>query len=603
MSSVKTGSYSNSHSRPSSGRSSRITEEFDDDDYLEVDTQQIRAAQIKRNARNKGKSKLMHKFKGLGEGEDKEAMLRFKRIGDGIRTILGLHNPVELSSISGTLNLSVQEKGTTSIENIVRFCVENNEFAEDKMVRVVASCWEGALFEYLKSVGYPLVTCFSDPKPATMKILRRGLFADGAAPFTPHYICKRVAPRYDWIQSEDLTSKLSKLREVELLVKRTEKEVMEEDDYTNMLLFLQKMHELRRLETEFRNYSTGELEIARAKLDRAECNEKMARDMVVELERRYMLVSDDLNKSLAYRESVSEELASEKILLDTQLRRLRKMLESCRMATAARCEGRSPLDAPMVAPISVIHDVKDCFKSVRDLHNDVLDFKKTSDKSDNEMRSFIRKQDEEITSLKETIQGLSYDSQCANERAKIATAREKKAIEEVTKVARDIVRREQHSDASRKVTWETSVRWANRAQNLEEKLRKFYPAIKSAIFAGDEGAIAYALAMNKSFGIVPTAEVAQWQETYKMDKEDDLAEEIREAEQEEIRKAAAEKLKAAKGKKGGKGKAGGAKGKGKSASPSRGPSKDPKKKGKASASPAPKSPKKGGSKSPAKKKK
>lgn len=607
MSSIKTGSYSHttSHSRPSSSRSSR-TDLDDDEDYLEVDAAQLRVAQMKRMARNKGKSKLMHKFKGLGEGEDKEAKLRFKRIGDGIRSILGLHNPVELSSISGTLNLPVQEKGSTSIENIVRYCVENNEFAEDKMVRMIGCCWEGALFEYLKSIGYPMSSCFVDPKPATMKVLRRGLFAEGAAPFTPHYVCKRVQPRYDWVQSQDIAPKLAKLREVELFVKRTEKEVMEEDDYTNMLLFLQKMHELRRLENEFRDYATAELEISRSKLDRAESNEKMARQMLVDVENRYVTVSADLNKKLANRESVGDELASEKILLDTQLRRLRKVVQSCHAATAARCQERSPLDPPVVAPISVMQDVDTCFKAVRDIHKDVIDFKKVADKSDNDMRAFIKTQADEISHLKMTVEGLRFDVSKANEKARIAGAREKKAIEEVTKVARDIVRREQHSDASRKVTWETSVRWANRAQGLEEKLRKFFPAIKSAVFSGDDGAIAFALAMNKAFGIVPSAEVTQWQELYLMDKEDILANELREEERERIRKINADKVKAAAakgGKKGTKkgGKAASSKGRGKS-SASRGPSKDTKKKsGKTSASPAPK--KKAASKSPAKKKK
>lgn len=597
-------SYHSSNSRPSSSRTSRAGDD-DDDEYLEVDTQQVRAQQLKRVARNKGKSKLMHKFKGLGEGEDKEAKLRFKRIGDGIRTILGLHNPVELSSISGNLNLPTQEKGMNSIENIVRFCVENNEFSEDKMIRVISNCWEGALFEYLKSVGFPMITCFADPKPATMKVLRKGLFADGSAPFTPHYICKRVQPRYDWIQSQDIAPKLAKLREVELFVKQTEKEVMEEDDYTNMLLFLQKMHELRRLENEFRDYATAELEISRAKVDRAESNEKMAKDMLVDCESRYMHVAENVNKRLANRESVANQLTSEKILLDMQLRRLRKMVNSCEIATSARCEGRSPLDPPAVAPISVLHDIDKCFKSVRDIHKDVMDFKRAADKSDDEMREFIKKQDAEIKSLKQTMEGLQFDCAKANERCRIATAREKKAIEEVSKVAKDIVRREQHADASRKVTWETSVRWANRAQGLEEKLRKFYPAIKSAIFAGDAGAAAFALAMNKAFGIVPSTMVLEWQETYLMTAEDGLASQFREEERERIRKLNADNLKAATGKKGlkgkAKGKAGSSKGKGdSSASPSRAssPSKGGKK---ASASPV--ANKKTASKSPSKKKK
>jgi hypothetical protein len=564
---------------------------------MDTDDQQIRIAQLQRNARNKGKSKLMHKFKGLGEGEDKEAKLRFKRLGDALRSILKLHNPVELSSICGNLGLPTQERGSTSLENIIAFCIEKNEFSEGKIIQMISATWEGALFEYLKSVGYPMISSFADPKLAVMKYLRKGLIAEGITPFTPHYVCKRVAPRYDWIQSQDIAPKLVKLREIETVVKKTEKEVMAEDDFNNVLAYMQKMHELRRLENEYRDYASNELEIARSKLDRAESNEKMAQEMLIDMEHRYITVSKDLNRELAHRESIGETLATEKIMLEGQLRRLRKVIYSCKTSTAARCEGRTPLDPPNIVAVSVMDDIDECDHAVRNLHHDILSFKEVANQTDDELRTFILKQANEIKVLNEKIEGLKYDVSLADQRARIAVEREKNAILEVNSCAKDILRREQMADATRKVTWDTSVRWANRAQGMEEKLRKFAPAIKSAIFAGDEGAIVFALALNKAFGIVANSDISQWQETFVMEKEDALSLALREEFRAKIRKANADKVKAkGTGKAAGKSKKAesspGPKKKGSSKSP--GPSK------KKSASPAPN---KGGSKSPAKKKK
>ncbi len=101
-----------SSTRPSSARSGTSADDVDDDDFATVDETQLRLAQLQRNARNKGgKSKLMSKFKGLGEDEDREARLRFKRVNEAVTSILRLHNPVELSSICGQLGLKSHQKG------------------------------------------------------------------------------------------------------------------------------------------------------------------------------------------------------------------------------------------------------------------------------------------------------------------------------------------------------------------------------------------------------------------------------------------------------------------------------------------------------------
>ncbi len=76
-----------------------------------------------------------------------------KRMQDGLRKLLSLHSATELSSICGCLQLKVQQKGSTSIEQILKYASETEEMNDDKIIKILNFMWEGALWEYLHSLG------------------------------------------------------------------------------------------------------------------------------------------------------------------------------------------------------------------------------------------------------------------------------------------------------------------------------------------------------------------------------------------------------------------------------------------------------------------
>lgn len=247
---------------------------------------------------------------------------------------------------------------------------------------------------------------------------------------------------------------------------------------------------------------------------------------------------------MANRESASECLATQKILLESQLRRLAKVIISCTVSTEARVKDEiSATVSPTIQPVVVLGDVENCFSIVRNLHRELLDFKMASDNVDNQLRKFMLNQHTNNVNLENNIMELNSQLKVAEARANVALAREKKAIAEVTKCAKDLIERDEKAEAARKITWETSVRWANRAQALEDKIKKFAPAIKAAVFSDDMGAKTFATALNKAFGIVSQIELDQLAETFKMEKEDVISAQLREDFIKKRRIQAADKLK------------------------------------------------------------
>ena len=71
------------------------------------------------------------------------------RMQDGLRKLLELHSPVELSSICGCLKLKTQEKANTSIDQILIYASETGELDAERIKNVFKFMWEGALWEYL----------------------------------------------------------------------------------------------------------------------------------------------------------------------------------------------------------------------------------------------------------------------------------------------------------------------------------------------------------------------------------------------------------------------------------------------------------------------
>lgn len=80
-------------------------------------------------------------------------MHAMKRMQEGLTKLLTLHTPVELSSLCGCLQLKVQQKAATSMDLILRYASETEELDEERIQHILRFMWEGALWEYLHSIG------------------------------------------------------------------------------------------------------------------------------------------------------------------------------------------------------------------------------------------------------------------------------------------------------------------------------------------------------------------------------------------------------------------------------------------------------------------
>ena len=71
-------------------------------------------------------------MKGLQSYEDMQREHGLKRMTEGLRALLGLHTPPELSSICGVLKLPVKEKGSTSLKAIIDYASQGGKMDPDR---------------------------------------------------------------------------------------------------------------------------------------------------------------------------------------------------------------------------------------------------------------------------------------------------------------------------------------------------------------------------------------------------------------------------------------------------------------------------------------
>jgi len=252
------------------------------DILVDLDDTKVKLYQMKRNAANKGKaSTLLNKFKNVMSNEDRDKLRMAKRMNIGLRTVLGLHNAIELSAICGMMQLRPLERAEKSIDQIVAFCKINDGFNENLIRRTVNTMGETAIVEYLMSIGHPLTSLFSDPRPALMRYWQNGGFLNlNNNAFTPHYVAKRVILRASTNTPPDVQIKIDALSEKELELKKLEREVFRVPDYNNVYTFFQVMHKLREQEGEFRTYMVSSLSLARTEEERAMSNLNMLKTTI-----------------------------------------------------------------------------------------------------------------------------------------------------------------------------------------------------------------------------------------------------------------------------------------------------------------------------------
>jgi len=106
------------------------------DDERDIDDNEVKLRQMKRNARNKN-SRTRNKLVGLKSYDELLREHALIRMREGLQTILEMHTPVELSSICGLLKLKVQQPAKVSMRLIMDYASEGGKVTEEKIHEIL----------------------------------------------------------------------------------------------------------------------------------------------------------------------------------------------------------------------------------------------------------------------------------------------------------------------------------------------------------------------------------------------------------------------------------------------------------------------------------
>lgn len=419
----------------------------------------------------------------------------------------------------------------------------------------------GALFEYLKKVGHPQQGILTEPKFAVMKMWREnGFTVKAPKAFTPHYIQRHVFTRHDTDQEPDILSRSNNLKKAEKAMKDVERELFEEHDYTNALLYFQQLGNVRTMETDFRNYMIAQLEIARAENQRATSNAKLGAEMLEENESRYIEMVHTLQRRAACVESAADHEFDRRFRADTELANLQRTVMS--YASFQRGERDD------VEPMHALHKAS---KPIQHIGNTLREYKSLVDYDIYNYRREIVKRDEHIARLNDEIAHMKVDYDAQVRRGDDALAALAKANGQVRKAAKTIVINQVQAEVMQQQTWKKSVRWASRCHFLELKIERLRSMVCKGVKVDNPMVVSMVKAVNNVLDIVANVSLNEMYETSRMEDEDKRShemrvEDLRLALLEEAKNAGKKGKKTKKGKKGAKGKGKGkgkAKGKGK----------------------------------------
>jgi hypothetical protein len=416
----------------------------------------------------------------------------------------------------------------------------------------------GALFEYLKMVGHPQHGVLTEPKYAVMKMWREnGFTVKAPSAFTPHYIQRHVLTRHDKDQEPDIVKRSNSLKKAEQDMKKVERELFEEHDYTNALLYFQQLGNVRTMETDFRDYMISQLEIARAENQRATSNAKMCAEMLSENEERYVTMVHRLQNRAACVESAANHEFDRRFYHDSELMNLQRTVQS--YAAFQRKERDD------VEPMFALHQAS---RPIQAIGNSLREYKSYVDHDIFKYKRDIVNRDKKIADLEYTISQFNVDLHAQTKRGDDALAALAKANGQVRKAAKTIVINQVQAEMMRQTAWKKSARWASKCHFLETKIERLRSMVCKGVKVSNPMVVSMVKAVNNVLDIVSKTSLDCMYETARMEEEDALSNEMR---IEDLRLALLEEAKAAasgkkgkkkKGKKGGK-KSGKGKGKGK----------------------------------------
>jgi hypothetical protein len=493
----------------------------------ELDENDVKLQQMRRGAQKRGgQSKIAARFEGLVSYDEMLRKHAFQRMKDGLQKILTLHTAVELSSICGCLGLKVQEKASTSIHFITEYAYESNDLDGERIKHIMNFMWEGALWEYLHSIGHPVHSMRPDPKKTIIEIWEQGgLLGANTNGFVPHFIAREVKKRNEWIQSADIQDRLEKLRKAQDAAKHAERKVVSEHDYTNILSYFNQMSALRRLEQAVREYLISEIEIARSRVD--SCNEtaKFSRQQQAENEQYYMRIVDAINEQLALTESVCEERIAERYQVESDLQRLHNVLASYIEVAQSRQEAGGGTAQPLR-----MRELDEAAPGVRALHAQLQKYKQICDDADDALRGKARAQLTEVDRLNEIAEALQTELEGVSDFCTRETARADRAERALFYCQRQLARTEHKQKVTAQEAWFATQRFANKLTHQQRMARSLKPVLLAALGHSHRSMYTLARAALSTLELADTEELNMVFERACMRRQDQLSFAVRKAE-------------------------------------------------------------------------
>jgi len=493
----------------------------------ELDANDVKLQQMRRGAQKRGgQSKIVARFEGLVSYDEMLRQHAFKRMKDGIQKILSLHTPVELSSLCGCLGLKVQEKGSTSIHFITQYASESNDLDAERLKKIMNFMWEGALWEYLHSIGHPIHSMRPDPKKTILEIWEQGgLLGGNVNGFVPHFIAREVKKRNEWIQSADIQERLEKLRKAQDAAKSAERKIISDHDYTNILSYFNQMGALRRLENSVREFLISEVEIVRSRIDSCEESAKMNRKQLAENEQYYMKIVNAINEQLALTEFVCEERITERYKLEGDLQRLSNVMESYIAAE----ENREMIGGGTMQALK-LRQGEECSASVRTIHAQIQQYKQVRDHMDSVLRAQSRAQRTGAGHADEMVEALQAELESLNEHSVKETARADAAERALFFCRRKLAKLENKQKISAHESWGSSARFASHLDHQLRLARSLKPVMIAALNHPHRTVVGIARSVLSTLDLAAAEEMDRVFETACMRRQDALATAVRRAE-------------------------------------------------------------------------
>eukprot|EP00903_Cladosiphon_okamuranus_P010866 g10263.t1 len=208
---------------------------------------------------------------------------------EGMEALLSMCNAVEINSLFGALGFVVPCPRSAKEQQIMAYIREGGRQVEKKFAYVLKFCWEGLLYEYLRTVGCPLRDREHDPRHFVMRYWRRSMLDPSVKPgFVPYYAKREIKRRKSIMQEDkDLRDIRAGLALREELVKDAEARIRGQHDYRFVLQYFSASRDLHRTLAANVNYLASEVEQLRANMDHNSESIAIMEHQFVELETKY----------------------------------------------------------------------------------------------------------------------------------------------------------------------------------------------------------------------------------------------------------------------------------------------------------------------------